>query len=360
MLLEDKEKKPQFATCNWQKIKMDSLTQIILGAAVAEAVAGRKMGNKAAFWGAIAGTLPDLDVFLMQFYHPIDASLMHRGFSHSILFALLIGPALGWLIHRLYKKRYEQKTWMWLFFLSIITHPMLDIFTNYGTQFLWPLKERITFNSVFVIDPLYTVPFMILLLIALFMKKDNPKRRKLNMIGLYYSTAYLLMGVIIKLTILGNSTEYFAKNGLSTKNAMVTPMPLTSFYWMILAEDDCNYYVGYKSLFYAFKTEDIDTVPKNKETLKKLIWKEKNYTEQLNFISKGYYTTELRNDTLMFYDLRFGLTNKMSNNKIKQALMGYGIVIDNDTVQKTVALRPTRLLKHLNFEAYFTKIFSNE
>jgi len=227
------------------------------------------MGNKAAMWGAIAGTLPDLDVFLMQFYHPIDASLMHRGFSHSILFALLMGPVLGWLIHRLYKKRYQQKTWMWLFFLSIITHPMLDIFTNYGTQFLWPLQDRLTFNSVFVIDPLYTVPFMTFLLIALFMKRENPKRAKFNMIGIYYSTGYLLLGVIIKLTILSNSTGYFAENGLKTRNSMVTPMPLTSFYWMMLAEDDKNYYVAYKSLFYEFREQDIDTVPKNKTALKK-------------------------------------------------------------------------------------------
>ena len=164
------------------------------------------MGNKAALWGAIAGTLPDLDVFLMQFYHPIDAALMHRGFSHSILFAVLMGPILGWLIHRLYKKRYDQKTWMWLFFLSIITHPMLDIFTNYGTEFLWPFSTRITFNTVFVIDPLYTVPFMICLLVAIFMKRENPKRKKWNLFGIYYSSAYLLWGVIVKLFILSNST----------------------------------------------------------------------------------------------------------------------------------------------------------
>lgn len=116
-------------------------------------------------------------MFLRGFYHPIDAALIHRGFSHSLVFAILMGPLLGWLIHRLYKKRYEQKTWMWLFFLGIVTHPLLDIFTNYGTEFLWPFSLRITFNTVFVIDPLYTVPFMITLLVALFMKRDNPKRK---------------------------------------------------------------------------------------------------------------------------------------------------------------------------------------
>ena len=80
---------------------MDSLTQIVLGAGVAEAVAGKKMGNKAVLWGAVAGTIPDLDVFLRFFYHPIDAALVHRGFSHSLLFALLMGPLLGFVFFKL-------------------------------------------------------------------------------------------------------------------------------------------------------------------------------------------------------------------------------------------------------------------
>lgn len=339
---------------------MDSLTQIVLGAAVAEAVAGKKMGAKAAFWGAIAGTIPDLDVFLRNMYHPIDAALVHRGFSHSIVFACLMGPALGWVMHRVYRKKYEQKTWIWLFFLGIITHPMLDIFTNYGTEFFWPFSMRITFNSVFVIDPLYTIPFMVLLIIALFLKRDNPLRKKLNWIGIYYSSAYLLWGVIVKLFILSNATAYFKENGTQTRNAMVTPMPLTSFYWMILTEDNQNYYVGYKSLFYAFDTSDIDTVPKNKALIDDLQWPTKNYSKQLAFISNGYYTGTKSGDTVNFYDLRFGLTNKMTNDQLKSPLMGYGMVIDNGVVQKTIPHRPSELVKHLNFDAYLTKVFSNE
>lgn len=339
---------------------MDSLTQIVLGAAVAEAVGGRKMGNKAAMWGAIAGTIPDLDVLIMRFYHPIDAALMHRGFSHSIIFALIMGPALGWLIHRLYKKRYEQKTWIWLFFLSIITHPILDIFTNYGTEFLWPFNYRITFNSVFVVDPLYTVPFLLCILIALFLKRDNRWRSKINNFGLYYSSAYLLWGIIIKLTVLSNSTEYFSSNGLKTRNSMVTPMPLTSFYWMILAEDDTNYYIGYKSLFYDFNKNDIDTIRKDRKLFNQLRWPDKDYTEQLKFISNGYYTTEQCGDTFKFYDLRFGVTNKMTNNCLNRPLMGFGMVVDNGIVQKTIRNTPSQLMKHLNFDAYLKKIISYE
>ena len=71
---------------------MDSITQIVLGAAVGEAVLGKKVGNKAMLWGAIAGTIPDLDVIVGKFFQPITALEMHRGFSHSIIFALLFSP----------------------------------------------------------------------------------------------------------------------------------------------------------------------------------------------------------------------------------------------------------------------------
>ena len=43
---------------------MDSLTQLTFGAACGEAILGKKMGRKGLIWGAILGTLPDLDVFI--------------------------------------------------------------------------------------------------------------------------------------------------------------------------------------------------------------------------------------------------------------------------------------------------------
>ena len=336
---------------------MDSLTQIVLGAAVAEAVAGRKMGGKAALYGALAGTIPDLDVFVGNLYHPVEAALVHRGVSHSLLFALLVGPALGWIFFKLYRERYELKTWIWLWFLSIVTHPMLDMFTNYGTQFLWPFDFRITFNTVFVIDPLYTLPFMICLLVALFIKRDNPLRRNWNNAGLIFSSLYLMWGVVVKLTILNSSPAYFEKAGISSRNHMVTPMPLTSFYWMMLSEDDRNYYVGYKSLFYKFDANDVDTIAKKRSDLNKVKWPDKDYTADLKYFSNGYYTTERNGDTLIFYDLRFGVLSKITNQKVKKPLMGFGMVIDKDRVHKTIRYRGSGMREHLNFGSYINKIF---
>ena len=114
---------------------MDSLTQIVLGAAVGEAVLGKKVGNKAMLYGAIAGTIPDLDVLARYFVDTVTATEWHRGFSHSIFFSVLFAPIFGWLIFRLERKREASfKDWSWLMFWGLFTHPILDAFTTWGTQ----------------------------------------------------------------------------------------------------------------------------------------------------------------------------------------------------------------------------------
>jgi len=137
---------------------MDSLTQIVLGAACGEAVLGKKIGNKALLFGAIGGTIPDLDVMVGSLLHgnEIDAMLFHRGFMHSILFSVVAAFLLGWLVHKLYNsgKRLgttTQKDWIWLWFLSLFTHPILDCFTPYGTQLFAPFSNyRVAFNNIAV------------------------------------------------------------------------------------------------------------------------------------------------------------------------------------------------------------------
>ncbi|MEM6722439.1 MAG: metal-dependent hydrolase [Bacteroidota bacterium] len=87
---------------------MDSLTQIVLGAAVGEAVLGKKVGNRAMIWGAVAGTIPDLDVLTNLWMPDVYALAAHRGFSHSIVFAIITAPVFGWLVHRFYQRDLDR------------------------------------------------------------------------------------------------------------------------------------------------------------------------------------------------------------------------------------------------------------
>ena len=132
--------------------------QIVLGAAVGEAVLGRKVGNKAMLYGAIAGTIPDLDVIANYFTDTVTAIEIHRGFTHSIVFAVLFAPVFGWLISKIEKKSPAAwQDWAWLMFWGLFTHPILDAFTTWGTQLFWPFDLRVAFKNIFVIDPLYTL-----------------------------------------------------------------------------------------------------------------------------------------------------------------------------------------------------------
>ena len=111
---------------------MDSLTQIVLGAAIGEKILGKKLGNRALFYGAVAGTIPDLDVYVGKFFDPITAIEIHRGFSHSILFFVLLSPLLGWVLSKIEKKNrvtFKQAVIFW--FLVLLTHALLDAFTTW-------------------------------------------------------------------------------------------------------------------------------------------------------------------------------------------------------------------------------------
>ena len=78
---------------------MDSISQFTLGAAVGEAVLGRKIGNHAIWVGGLCGTLPDLDVFFSG-VNPITEVIQHRGISHSFFGIAVATPAIAWIFFK--------------------------------------------------------------------------------------------------------------------------------------------------------------------------------------------------------------------------------------------------------------------
>lgn len=88
---------------------MDSLTQIILGAAVGEACLGKRIGNRAMLWGAIAGTIPDLDVISNLWLTPLQGLVAHRGITHSLFFAIVFSFIIAWLVKRYYDSNLYTK-----------------------------------------------------------------------------------------------------------------------------------------------------------------------------------------------------------------------------------------------------------
>lgn len=284
---------------------MDSLTQIVLGASVGEAVLGKKVGNKALLWGAVAGTIPDLDVLSNHFLDTVTAIEVHRGFSHSIFFALLFAPLFGWLVWKLYAKRQASwRDWSLLFFWCLFTHPLLDAFTTWGTQLFWPLEIRLAFQSIFVIDPLYTLPFLILVLMVLRLKKSNPRRKQLNRWGLVISSGYLMVTLMLKGFANHSFAQALEQQKISYSSLSTRPAPFNTILWMANVETQDSYLIGEYS-FFDTKPISFKRIPKNHRLLESFAADDK--VKRLIRITEGWYAMTKKGERLYFNDLRFGL-----------------------------------------------------
>ena len=311
---------------------MDSITQIVLGAAVGEAILGKKVGNKAILWGAIAGTIPDLDVAANFFVNTVRANELHRGFSHSILFSILFAPVLGWLAHKIHKHESATwKEWSWLMFGSLVTHPLLDAHTSWGTQLFWPLDYKITYNNIFVVDPLYTVPFMIFLILAMLKKRDDPKRRKYNNLGLIISTSYMVLTLVFKGIAHHHFAASLAEQHINYKELEAKPTVFNSILWYGSVETEKDFLVGYYSLFDGSTPVSFDTFPKKHYLLGKMA--DEDLVKRLIKLSRGWYNVEASGDTILFYDLRFG--QREMNNDPKGFVYCYKLYYENGTLVAT-------------------------
>jgi len=230
---------------------MDSLTQIALGAAVGTAVLGRKVGARAALWGAVCGTLPDLDV-LVPYGDPVRDFTFHRAESHSLFWLTVASPVIAWIIARLDRRaRASFQEWWLLAWLALVTHPLLDAFTIYGTQLLLPFSDYpVGVGSVFIIDPLYTVPLIVGVIAALRLRgRDAPRAMRWNTAGLALSTLYLGWGVAAQAHVEGVVHRTIAATPLADARALVTPTPFNTLLWRVVVMDDDGYHEGYYSLF---------------------------------------------------------------------------------------------------------------
>ena len=292
---------------------MDSLTQIVLGAACGEAILGKKIGNRALLFGAIGGTIPDLDVFIggLLYNNEIDAMLFHRGFMHSILFSVLAAFLLGWLVHKLYDsgKRLHattQKDWIKLFFWSLFTHPILDCFTPYGTQLFAPFSNyRVAFNNIAVADPLYTVPFLLCIVVLMFFKRQNRKRKLWLKLGIGISSVYMLFTIFNKLYIDRVFKSSLAEKEISYNRFSTQPSILNNILWYGIAETKEHYHVGYYSLFdTSSQFTDWQTIPKKRDLTKD----DHIDINDLAWFSNDYYNVETFGDNDYLYkDLRYPL-----------------------------------------------------
>lgn len=299
---------------------MDSLTHIVLGIGIAEVCAGDKLQNREFIYGAILGTVPDLDVVVAKFMDPLDGIMIHRGMSHSLLFHLFLAPLFGWCIQRIEKGRLSFKSAIWMAFWCLFTHPLLDMCTTWGTQVLWPLPNRYSLNCIFIIDPLYTIPFLIFLIMA-WRTKNNGLRAKYVRQGLFISTGYMLLALGIKSYALYQFEKALADQNISYNEIMVKPSPFNLILWNANVATKEGYQLGDYSLF---DTQPINFTlyPKNYGLEASL--KDNTDFKKLKIISEGWFLVDQIGDKIYFNDLRFGILN--DNPKAPQFVFSYQFI----------------------------------
>src|ERR671913_337331 len=174
---------------------MDSITHIALGACIGELFVGHKVGRKAMLWGALAQSIPDIDFIASFWMTTTDELLAHRGFTHSLLFAALVTPAMALAAEKLHRPHnISLGKWMIFFGTEILLHIFLDAFNAYGTAWFEPFSHiRFSFHTLFVAEPLFSIWVGIAFAALVFVKRTLHRRRRLfAILGLVMSFIYLL------------------------------------------------------------------------------------------------------------------------------------------------------------------------
>ncbi len=360
---------------------MDSLTQVVLGAAVGEAALGKKIGNRAIVWGGIAGTIPDLDVLGNAFMTPVEALAFHRGITHALVFFVIAAPIFAWLTHQFYRQHiYKQQTykttvsmlfsivfvgffgtlnyvslldgvpsvplllitlitgyfffrrvwnywrkptieidmsntsikdWSILFGLGFLTHTLLDACTPFGTQLFQPFSNvRISFDTIAVIDPLYTVPFLICLILAAFYHRASSRRRFFNWLGIGLSCAYLAFTFYNQHQMENKFKALLEERNVNYNQVSVVPTIFNNALWQCVAETDTNYVFTNYSVF----DKNLDkiklvSIEKNHDLL--AAYESDKEIKILKWFSKGYYNVEQQADgSLKYNDLKIAVISE--------------------------------------------------
>ena len=284
---------------------MDSLTHIAFGAALGETLVGNKIGRRAMLWGAALATLPDLDILIPHDSYIARVSL-HRSWSHSLLVMALVAPAIAWMLKRIPHWREVSFTRATLCVYALLaTHALLDSFTVYGTQLLWPIPmEPISWSSVFIIDPLFSLPLFAAVFCTLIFRQAN---HRFHIAGLTIACAYLLWSLCVKIWIDSKVETALDKQHLAAKKYSTSPTAFNTLLWraLVLDADGGDYREAYLSIFDGDTPLHFSVYPRNIQLLQHL--NDSWAVKRLRWFTHGYYAVRRSDDDVVVEDLRMGM-----------------------------------------------------
>lgn len=264
-------------------------------------------------WGALAQSVPDID-FIAGMWMPVTQELLaHRGVTHSFVFGLPVALFLALIAARWHKAEpITLKKWFWFFLIEILCHLFLDAFNNYGIGWFEPFSDkRISFNVLYVADPLFSIIPAIAFCFLIFLRTNHWHRVKWARVGVWAASVYLLFALYNKYKIDRSVEKSLRQSHFSYTNYFTTPTLLNNVLWFVVAQDSSGFKVGYKSIF--DRTDKLNlTHFKRNDSLLMPVHDHQEVLDLKKF-SQGFYTVEKWNDSLVFNDLRFGQINGWQN-----------------------------------------------
>lgn len=287
---------------------MDSLTQFVLGGTVAAAAVPAAHRRRAAWAGAVLATLPDLDGIPLALMGAdvVTAVTWHRGPSHSLPVLALFGW-LVWLALRRWwaPVREAPRAWLAAILLALLTHPLLDAFTVYGTQLLWPLPMNpVMWSSLFIIDPMYTLPLLVGFIAVLAMG-ERPRAGRFIGAGLALSSLYLGWSLVAKAWVDHDARQALAAIGLQDAPRFSVPSPFNTLLWRVVVMTPDGYLEGFRSLPTDGKPMQFERHASDAQALQAVSGSAA--VQRLLWFSSGFMKAQERDGMLVMSDLRMGL-----------------------------------------------------
>ncbi|MCU1126893.1 metal-dependent hydrolase [Stenotrophomonas maltophilia] len=283
---------------------MDSVSQALLGACIQGALMGRTQGRRSLLYGALLGTVPDLDV-IVQYADPVSNMTYHRGFSHSLFVLTIVAGLLTLVIKRIWPHTsYSAGRLGTTLLLVLVTHPLLDAFTIYGTQLFWPLaRTPESWSAIFIIDPIFTIPLLAAVAISLLKGFSNKANNGLS-VALMFSAAYLLFGLGARIYTEQRVHKALASQGIEIAELRSVPTPFNSLLWRTLAmEPDGHYIEAISSVFDRHMPEWIRL--QRGSQLSEPLQGSPLY-DRLRWFTDDWLRYDMLGDTLVVSDLRMG------------------------------------------------------
>ena len=307
---------------------MDSLSHIVIGAAIGEVFLGKKIGRWGMLVGAIAKSLPDFDLFYTGLADPRAYMCEHRAHTHSLIVEALYAIPIAWLLMKIFKNKISFSRMYVFMMVCLWGHSLLDWCTNFGTQLLLPFTNKsYSINTIAIVDLLFTLPMFLLILFAVFQKKNETRRNRLAKASIIYCCMYLLFTFYNKVQAQNIAADSIEQNKIPAKAHMTNPTMLNNILWYALASNDSTIYIGEFSLLHKENPITWHSFQRNQQWMNES--KSKKDVEILRWFGDPYTIAEKNGDTLNMYAVKFGRTNMKETEMKKTFVFHYKLFREN-------------------------------